>query len=848
MEGSYQTDGFQSSASFNSRVLAEGFTFTPPSNASMNRHTPCANAIPMNNTQTGNGWEQELFQGNNIGMPTMISRPLFLSPVGCSQLPKPSFRNHPAYSSLHGQAAPLRVPHNTPYPSSRNLYADDAIALGHRTQPESQSRSESLPGKATQPTPFSSIHFQSAKEACDYLNETVWYPSMGNYGIPQTDRQYRFYLLKLCKALQNTTDVWDAGSTPWNYNKFLQGPLGECTKPKDIEAVAHMVLHNTIKVHKMGVTNLAHRRSVDYMPCNREDTEFTFPQRIHFLAELLAHSKTAAAEVMQMMNVEKYIAIPITMLRLFTSFDQRWKGTVGLEKWQWLELEPYNGTGVAHPTIAEQKVLRDMTARRQICDEGTLMNHVARTPVHTAATPMQQLPVLYSDSRIAGGKRPATGSPEQEDKETPKRVRLRRMLISLRFCSPQQEQNGLVTNLKDSPTTINQEVQDERVQFQCTRRSNGYQCKSEGLKPSVAQIDPIKLALDAILESGPLAFNFGASDFHDPTGGASSSSAQPKPLPKFTASVFETPRGAAEYLNEAVWRPTSCEIGIPTCSEEYLAYVKKIYDALIDISDVWDADRFPRLIADFAEGGRWSNQQDLDAIAQFTVYMVMKLHRNGTTGLAFLREPVMSLHEYDVGANIAQRLHFIAYLLRHMKSVADLFMQQVGVEVTCNRIWSVLNAHRPFTACWASLSWSERNHFVFKEPYVGTMLHFNPPPPSRPARGPNKRTANESFLESPGLLSKRRKERDWIGALPHRTVPIGETTTRQQTLGTNEATSQNVSSYEDLPDIPDLPFDDFWASLGMDTAAAGTQGNVGGEEGTEAFPERLFEMAEEEAG
>ena len=394
----------------------------------MNGHHPGANAIPMNNMRAGNGWEQELFQGNvssvlisyfwneanlncnyqNNGMPIMFGQPLFPSPDACRQIPDSFFQDHSADTSPHIQATPSRM-----------------AAFGHQSQPQSQPQSQSPRENATQSRPFSSIHFQSAEEACDYLNETVWYPSMGNYGIPQTDKQYRFYLLKLCKALQNTTNVWDAGSAPWNHNKFLPGSLGEWSKPKDIEAIAHMVLNNTMRVHEIGVKNLAHRRSTDYMSCNREDKEFTFPQRIHFLAELLAHSKTAAAEIMHMMNVEKYIAIPITMLRLFEPFDQRWKGTVGMEKRQWLELEPYNGTGVAHPMMEEQGNLRNMTARRPICDEGILINHGARSPAQTAATPMQQPLVAYSDGGIAGGRRPATEIPGQQERRTPKRGRAR---------------------------------------------------------------------------------------------------------------------------------------------------------------------------------------------------------------------------------------------------------------------------------------------------------------------------------------------------------------------------------------------------------------------------------------
>jgi hypothetical protein len=100
-----------------------------------------------------------------------------------------------------------------------------------------------------------------------------------------------------------------------------------------------------------------------------------------------------------------------------------------------------------------------------------------------------------------------------------------------------------------------------------------------------------------------------------------SSVAVPHPLwnqfspPPFAGFTFADPKAAAKYRNEPVWRPITGVQGIDEAKAEYRVYIEKIYNALIDIRDVWDKDEYPGLVAHFAVGGRRNDPMALEAIA-----------------------------------------------------------------------------------------------------------------------------------------------------------------------------------------------------------------------------------------
>ncbi|KAL6161118.1 hypothetical protein ACJQWK_09090 [Exserohilum turcicum] len=274
----------------------------------------------------------------------MFNQKLFQYPRASHELPNsPSSQNEFLYASPVGKTVSSSF-NQYPVPSMPDPF-NHSSSTGYRSQ--SRFQPTRTPSAADRPLPFGGFYFQNLTQANEYLGQTVWFPSMGSYGFPQTDAQYRFYLQKICLALSNTEKVWDEKTAPWQFEKFM--PTGEWTGPVDIEAIAHNILYTAFKIHIGGVTSFAQRLSVDYMSFNSEDIDCTFTQRIHFLALLLGRSKAAAADIMAKNNTEKYVATPITALRTFTVFDEFWKTCSPVDKKLWLEAAPYAGSGVMHP-------------------------------------------------------------------------------------------------------------------------------------------------------------------------------------------------------------------------------------------------------------------------------------------------------------------------------------------------------------------------------------------------------------------------------------------------------------------------------------------------------------------
>jgi hypothetical protein len=235
-----------------------------------------------------------------------------------------------------------------PHPANRSSFARE------QAQPSSSS--------SQQPVPFWGFKFKNIESVHTYLGEVAWFPSMDRHGFPKTPEQYKFYLEKICMALKNIQHVWDLETAPWQFSKFM--PNGEWTDPQDIEAIGHYVMFTAMKIHLSGVTDFAQRRSIDYMSCNADDIDFTFPQRIHFVAHLLNHSKAAAAEVMAKVNVDKYVATPITALRAMQFFERKWSKASPKERQSWTEVSPYIGSGVTHPSQEEKERLAAIALSR----------------------------------------------------------------------------------------------------------------------------------------------------------------------------------------------------------------------------------------------------------------------------------------------------------------------------------------------------------------------------------------------------------------------------------------------------------------------------------------------------
>ncbi len=175
---------------------------------------------------------------------------------------------------------------------------------------------------------------------------------MGTYGVPTTEAEKAYYVKQICLGLVNLSNSWDKLEDVIPYAvKFAD--TGIWSDSKDIEVTAHMIVSNAMRIHKFGVTGAAFRRSEQFESLNAEDMDFTFPQRIHYLARLFWHSKVAADTVMLGRDADKYIALPLTSLRTLLPFEEEWSGMSNVERMIQTEILPYP-PGLKHPSRAEQ--------------------------------------------------------------------------------------------------------------------------------------------------------------------------------------------------------------------------------------------------------------------------------------------------------------------------------------------------------------------------------------------------------------------------------------------------------------------------------------------------------------
>ncbi|KAL1798246.1 hypothetical protein ACET3X_002283 [Alternaria dauci] len=202
---------------------------------------------------------------------------------------------------------------------------------------------------------FNQPSFPNGHAVAAYMSEVIWRPSMGMYGVPTTEAQKGYYVRNICLGLVNLYNLWDDSKYLLTASaKFAD--TGIWSDPKDIEVTAHIVVNNAMRIHEFGVTGVAFRRSAEFESLNAEDMDFTFPQRMHYLARLFYHSKVAADNVMSGRNIAKYVALPITSLRRLPFFEDEWSAMSQVNRVVQTEVLPYPD-GLIHPSPTEQAQL-----------------------------------------------------------------------------------------------------------------------------------------------------------------------------------------------------------------------------------------------------------------------------------------------------------------------------------------------------------------------------------------------------------------------------------------------------------------------------------------------------------
>jgi hypothetical protein len=169
--------------------------------------------------------------------------------------------------------------------------------------------------------------------------------------------------------------------------------------------------------------------------------------------------------------------------------------------------------------------------------------------------------------------------------------------------------------------------------------------------------------------------------------------------------------------------------------DERLPYMKRIYDAIINLDKAldlgeWvnDARRF--IAATDARGvhpdpGLWGlHPADIEAIAHEVVDTCIDLHSRGATGLPMARIPAFREHnKCDWNFTFAQRIYFMSLLLKHFKFAANQVMQSNMTLRYLARIWSTLMEQVQFCEWWGALSKEQKALHLGVFPYEGVPVN-----------------------------------------------------------------------------------------------------------------------------
>lgn len=162
---------------------------------------------------------------------------------------------------------------------------------------------------------------------------------------------------------------------------------------------------------------------------------------------------------------------------------------------------------------------------------------------------------------------------------------------------------------------------------------------------------------------------------------------------------FADPLSAQAHLLTPVWRPESGEYGIPQNSEGMMPFVYQLYNAFLDVSEVYDAHLNSHYAAHFSPGGVWSqNLDDVEAISHIVVSGAVNLHTRGTIGLQFKHMPETLPAPGTPGSRLTfgQRIWYLATLIRHYKIHAESLMRQIRIEDHLVLVFDMLMKHTDF--------------------------------------------------------------------------------------------------------------------------------------------------------
>ncbi|KAH9862673.1 hypothetical protein J1614_010766 [Plenodomus biglobosus] len=182
---------------------------------------------------------------------------------------------------------------------------------------------------------------------------------------------------------------------------------------------------------------------------------------------------------------------------------------------------------------------------------------------------------------------------------------------------------------------------------------------------------------------------------------------------------------ARSYLNQVAWYTVPGTWAIPQTDNQTAFYVRKLADAIADITAVWDAHDCPWSLVKFQPGGECTDAIYVESIAWLLVSHAVQLHVVGVTGPQFKHASHFKLQDAtDMQFSLPQRVEFLARLLRHSKMVASEVMTCQYVDKYVALPFKHLCQFPEFSIVWAGLTLEQRRRELEVEPYPVFARHF----------------------------------------------------------------------------------------------------------------------------
>ncbi|KAH7092526.1 hypothetical protein FB567DRAFT_545673 [Paraphoma chrysanthemicola] len=184
---------------------------------------------------------------------------------------------------------------------------------------------------------------------------------------------------------------------------------------------------------------------------------------------------------------------------------------------------------------------------------------------------------------------------------------------------------------------------------------------------------------------------------------------------------FATHNNALTYIMTPSWRPTSKSHCVPVADHDRLPYVKKLYDAMVDSTEIWDANFFREDALRFRRDGWWGlHPEAIEAVCHKILQLCLNVHNHGVTGQALRCMPHLQTvaWKHDREFTFAERIHWMAFLMRHFKFNANMVMREDCILLYLARVWSTLMEKEEFIAWWNTLS-KEQIDRNYDEAYEG---------------------------------------------------------------------------------------------------------------------------------